>query len=126
MSLFNQFYTLDAAADAAAQQAAGGSMYTSLILIVVMVLVFYFIGVRPQKKQEKETQKMRDSLTVGDEITTIGGIVGKVVNVREDMIFIETGSDRTKMKIARWAIRSIEKKVGEEKEVKPASFKMKK
>lgn len=125
MSLFNQFYTLDAAADAAAP-AAGGSMGFSLFLIIAMVLVFYFIGVRPQKKQEKETQKMRDSLTVGDEITTIGGIVGKVVNVREDMIFIETGSDRTKMKIARWAIRSIEKKVGQEKEVKPASFKVKK
>lgn len=126
MSLFNQFYTLDAAADAAAAPAAGGSMGFSLFLIIAMVLVFYFIGVRPQKKQEKETQKMRDSLTVGDEITTIGGIVGKVVNVREDMIFIETGSDRTKMKITRWAIRSIEKKAGQEKEVKPASFKVKK
>lgn len=121
-SLFNQIYTLEAAAP----EAGAGSMWSSLILVVVMVAVFYFIGIRPQKKQEKETNAMRNSLMIGDEITTIGGIVGKIVNIREEMIIIETGSDRTKMKIARWAIRSVEKKAGEEAEKKPATFKVKK
>lgn len=120
-SLFNQIYTLEAA-----NPDAAGGMWSSLILVAVMVAVFYFIGIRPQKKQEKETNAMRNSLMIGDEITTIGGIVGKIVNIREEMIIIETGSDRTKMKIARWAIRSVEKKAGEEAEKKPATFKVKK
>ncbi len=123
-SLFNQIHALEAAAPEAG--AGTGGMFSSLILVVVMVAVFYFIGIRPQKKQEKETNAMRNSLVIGDEITTIGGIVGKIVNIREEMIIIETGSDRTKMKIARWAIRSVEKKVGEEAEKKPATFKVKK
>ncbi len=121
-SLFNQIYALEATAP----EAGAGGMWSSLLLIVVMVAVFYFIGIRPQKKQEKETNAMRNSLMIGDEITTIGGIVGKIVNIREEMIIIETGSDRTKMKIARWAIRSVEKKSGEEAEKKPATFKVKK
>ena len=93
-----------------------------------MIAIFYFIGIRPQKKQEKAANDMRNSLVVGDEITTIGGIVGKVVNIREENIVIETSSDRTKMKIARWAVRSVEKKVGAEntQEQKPATFKVKK
>ena len=124
-SLFNQIYALEATADATA--GTGGSMFTSIILIVAMVAVFYFIGIRPQKKQEKQTAAMRDGLMVGDEITTIGGIVGRIVNIREDMIVIESGTARTKIKIARWAVRSVEKKIEEPKEEqKPATFKVKK
>ncbi len=125
-SLFNHVYSLEAAADTATA-GAGGSMFTSIILIVAMVAVFYFIGIRPQKKQEKQTAAMRDGLMVGDEITTIGGIVGRIVNIREDMIVIESGTARTKIKIARWAVRSVEKKIEEPKEEpKPATFKVKK
>lgn len=60
--------------------------------------------IRPQKKKQKEEQNMRDSIQVGDEITTIGGIMGRVVTVKEDSIIIETGADRNKMKITRWAV----------------------
>lgn len=115
----NQFYTLEAAAE---QQQGGGMMF-SLISIVLMIAIFYFIGIRPQKKQEKETKAMRDSLRVGNEITTIGGIIGKIVNIREDVLIIETGADRTKMKIARWAVQKVNEEV---QEAKPATFKVKK
>ena len=117
----------EAAAATAAQQGGIGSLLSTLAIPVLLIAVFYFIAIRPQKKQEKETANMRDNLMVGDEITTIGGIAGRVVNIREDMLVIETGSDRTKIKIARWAVRSVEKKVGgEAEEKKPASFKLKK
>lgn len=114
----------------ATPEASPVSMYGSIIMLVVFFAFAYFFMIRPQKKQEKETKQMRDSIAVGDEITTIGGIIGKVCNVRDDTLTIETGSDRTKLKIARWAVRSIEKKFGvaeETAETKPAaSYKVKK
>ena len=114
-------------AAATAQQGGILSMLSTLAIPVLLIAVFYFIAIRPQKKQEKETANMRDNLMVGDEITTIGGISGRIVNIREEMLVIETGSDRTKIKIARWAVRSVEKKVnGDVEEKKPASFKVKK
>lgn len=67
--------------------------------------MFYFFMIRPQKKREKEVEKMRSSIEVGDEIVTSGGIIGRVVSIREDTIVIETGSDRSKIRIARWAIQ---------------------
>ena len=98
-----------------------------LLPIILMVAVFYFVGIRPQKKQEKEAKAMRDGLAIGDEIVTIGGIVGRIVNKREDSIVIETSSDRTKIKIETWAIRNVVKKANEPKEEqKPATFKVKK
>ena len=77
--------------------------FAPLVLIIVLM---YFILIRPQKKKEKEVQKMRSSLEIGDDITTIGGIIGRVVSMKEDTIVIETGSDRSKMRLARWAIQS--------------------
>ena len=76
--------------------------------ILLVVVVMYFILIRPQRKREKETQKMRNSIQVGDEVTTSGGIVGRVVSLREDTVVIETGSDRSKIRIKRWAIQSNE------------------
>jgi len=70
--------------------------------------VFYFLLIRPQKKKEKETQRMRNSIQVGDEIVTAGGIVGLVVSIKEDTVVIETGNDRSKVRIKRWAIQSNE------------------
>jgi preprotein translocase subunit YajC len=67
----------------------------------------YFLMIRPQKKKQKEEQKMRNSLRVGDEITTIGGITGRVLNIKEDDLVIETGADRTKMTIKKWALQSV-------------------
>ena len=125
MSIFNQIHTLQAATEG--QQGGTMGMLVSFLPIILMIAIFYFIGIRPQKKQEKAANDMRNNLLVGDEITTIGGIVGRVVNIREDVIVIETSADRTKIKIARWAVRSVEKKVGEEKtESTPATFKVKK
>lgn len=79
-----------------------------LLPILLVVVVMYFILIRPQRKREKETQKMRNNVQVGDEITTSGGIIGRVVSLREDTVVIETGSDRSKIRIKRWAIQSNE------------------
>lgn len=84
---------------------AAGSMVTSLISLVMVVLVFYFFIIRPQSKKDKEASKMRSSLQVGDDIITIGGIVGTIVNIKEDTLVIETGSDRSKIRITRWAVQ---------------------
>lgn len=89
--------------------AAQGSGSNPMVMIVMMAVLFgamYFFTIRPQKKKQKEEQQMRDSLQIGDEITTIGGIVGRVVTIKDDSIVIETGADRNKMKIMRWAIQS--------------------
>ena len=79
------------------------------ILMMVLVAVgMYFLVFRPQKKQEKEAQAMRNNIRVGDEITTIGGIIGKVVSIKEETLMIETGHDRTKIRILKSAIRSVD------------------
>ena len=85
---------------------AGGSNPMSLIMIVGMVALMYFMVLRPQKKRQKEEQEMRDSIQIGDEIVTIGGIMGRVVTVKDDSIVIETGTDRTKIKFLRSAIQT--------------------
>ena len=81
----------------------------------------YFMMIRPQKKRQKEEQEMRSSLEIGDEIITIGGIVGKVVTIREQDIVIETGADKTKMRIQRWAVNTnVTKTEQHKKEVEAA------
>lgn len=108
---------------AASGSAAGGKNGTTsyIILMVVLLAVMYFMMIRPQKKRQKEEQEMRSSLEIGDEIITIGGIVGKVVTIREEDIVIETGADRTKMKIQRWAINTnVTKTEQHKKEVEAA------
>ena len=89
---------------------AGSWMYYLVTFgpLVLIVVLMYFIMIRPQRKKQKEEQKMRNSLRVGDEITTIGGICGRVVNVKEDGLIIETGADRNKMSIKKWAIQSVD------------------
>ena len=77
-------------------------------MLIAVVVIFYFFGIRPQKKQEKETKAMRDSLQVGDEITTIGGIIGKVISIKEETVMIETGHDRMQIRILKSAVRSID------------------
>ncbi|MBQ3099734.1 MAG: preprotein translocase subunit YajC [Clostridia bacterium] len=105
---------MEAAADAGSGSPLAG--YSTIIMIVAMVAIFYFLLYRPQKKQEKETARMRNSLEVGDEITTIGGIIGAVVSIKEDTVTIETGKDRCKIRIHRSAVRSIDVKANEEYE----------
>ncbi len=86
--------------------AAAGSSSKMLILLIGMFAVMYFVVMRPQKKRQKEEQEMRNAVEIGDEITTIGGICGRVVTVKENHLIIETGADRNRMQITRWAIQS--------------------
>ena len=81
-----------------------GSQWSFYIMIAVMIGAMYFVMIRPQKKRQKEEQSMRDNIEVGDEITTIGGVMGRVVTVKEDSLIIETGADRAKIKFARWCV----------------------
>ncbi|MCL2022791.1 MAG: preprotein translocase subunit YajC [Oscillospiraceae bacterium] len=80
------------------------SPYTMLLIMGGIFLVMYFVMIRPQKKRQKEEQEMRETIEVGDEITTIGGIIGRVLTVKEESLIIETGADRVKMKMARWCV----------------------
>ena len=104
--LFNYLCMGAPAAGGSGTAQQGGSPITMILLLVGMMVVMYFIMIRPQKKKQAEDQKLRDSVQIGDEITTIGGINGRVVTVKEDSIVIETGADRTKMKLMRWAIQT--------------------
>ena len=81
-----------------------GSMWSSIIMMALIIVVFWFFIIRPQRKKDKETAKMRSELQVGDEIVTSGGIIGIIVSMKEDSLVIETGSDRSKVRLARWAI----------------------
>ncbi len=99
----------------AATEPTQGNLLMSILPFVLMIVVFYFFLIRPQKKQEKETAAMRNSLQVGDEVTTIGGIVGRITHVKDDIITIETGADRNKIRFRKSAIATVDKKYGEEK-----------
>ena len=93
-------------------EAAGGgvgSFVTMGLLLVVMVAMFFFTS-RSNKKQEKEAKNMRDSLQVGDEITTIGGIIGKVVSIKEETLVLETSHDRTRIRILKTAVSRVDVK----------------
>ena len=76
--------------------------------LVIIIVLFYFLLIRPQRKRDKAEREMRNSIAVGDEISTIGGFIGRVVNIKDDVLIIESSNDRTKLKIYRWAIRGKE------------------
>lgn len=77
-----------------------------IIMLVVMVAVFYFMLIRPENKRKKEAEQMRSSVKEGDEVTTIGGIIGTVVNVKDDKFVMETSADKVRIELAKWAISS--------------------
>ncbi len=110
----------------------GGSLKDSLPMLLMMGGLFaamYFFTIRPQKKQQKREQELRDSTQIGDEITTIGGICGKVVSVKDDTIVIETGSDRVKIKFKKYAIQTnhtANEKIQAEREATRAAMQEKK
>ena len=87
--------------------------YWSLLLIPVLLVLMYFFMIRPQKKQEQQDNAMRDSLAVGDEVTTIGGIIGKVVSIKGETFVLETTKDRTKIRFLKAAVRSIDVKAAD-------------
>ena len=109
---------------AGAGAASGGVMM--VVYLVAIVAFFYFFMIRPQKKQEKETAAMRNSLSIGDEITTIGGIVGRITHIKDDIVTIETGADRNKIRIRKNAVSTVDKKYGEEKSAPKGGYKVKK
>lgn len=92
-----------------------GGMGT-IIMLVVLVVVFYFLLIRPQKKQEKKDAEMRNSLEIGDEVITIGGIIGQIVKIKGETVTIATGKDRTTLRFLRTAIREVTVKINEPKE----------
>ena len=83
-------------------------MGSSIIMLVAMLAIFYFMLIRPENKRKKEAEAMRSAVKVGDRITTIGGICGTVVNVKEDRLVVETGADQVRIEFAKWAISSNE------------------
>ena len=87
-----------------------GSMIVTILMLVAVFVVFYFFGIRPQKKQEKQQAEMRNNLQVGDEITTIGGIIGKIVSIKEETLVLETSRDGTKIRILKSAVRNVDVK----------------
>ena len=80
---------------------------TTIIMIVAMIAIFYFFMIRPESKKKKKLADMRSSLSVGDTITTIGGILGKVVAIENEKITFETGEDRVRVQIAKWAVSTV-------------------
>ncbi len=107
------------AADAVAEEPLpwyAGLLGSPIPMLVIMVAIFYFLLIRPENKRKKETTNMRNNLKTGDEITTIGGIMGRITNVKDDVITIETGADKNKLKIAKWAVSSVNKKDEEKPE----------
>ena len=88
---------------------AGGT----LIMLALLFVVMYFFMIRPQKKQEKKDAEMRNSLAVGDEVTTIGGIIGKVISIKEETFVLETTREKTQIRFLKGAIRSIDVKVAD-------------
>ena len=104
------------------ESTGGGSSMLSIVLMVVLFIgVFYLFGIRPQKKQERQAAEMRNSLMVGDEITTIGGIIGKIVSIKEETMVIETTRDHTRIRLLKSAVRSVDVRVEEPRAAKAES-----
>lgn len=92
---------------------SGGSMWLSIGMIALLFVALYFFMIRPQKKQEKKDAAMRDALQVGDEVTTIGGIIGKVVSIKGETFVLETTKDKTKIRFLKGAIRTVDVKAAD-------------
>ncbi len=115
--------------EATSAGATGGSQYSMIFMLIAMFAVMYFTMIRPQKKRQKEEQEMRNAVDIGDEITTIGGICGRIISVKEDNLVIETGADKTRMLITRWAVQqnntAMERLAAEREAAKAAAEKAK-
>ncbi len=99
------FYFLTEAADTASTT---GGLGGTIFMLVAMVGIFYFMLIRPENKRKKEAEALRSGVKVGDKITTIGGITGTVVNVKDDKFVMETGSDQVRIEFAKWALSTNE------------------
>ena len=88
--------------------AANNGSWFSILLIAFFIFILYFLMIRPQKKREREDQAMRDALCVGDEVTTIGGIIGKVISIKDETFVLETTKAKTRIRFLKGAIRSVD------------------
>ncbi len=116
-------------AGASAEGAQQSGSFSMIIMMAVLFAAMYFFTIRPQKKQQKMEQELRENTQIGDEITTIGGICGRVVAVKDDTIVIETGSDRVKIKFKKYAIQTnhtANEKIQAEREAAKAAMQEKK
>ena len=109
--MFDLFTTAHAAAAAEGAPASGGMF--SIVWLVAMIVVFYFVLVRPQKKQEKKMKEMLAALQVGDKVITAGGIAGKIVKIKDDFVYLETGfvgnpNQQATLKMEKAAIKHVE------------------
>ncbi len=113
MNLVSKLLLLAEDAATTGEQATQGGalgLLGSFLPLILIVVLMYFMMIRPQKKKQKEEQQMRNNLRVGDELTTIGGVKGRVVNIKDDTVTIESGADRTKVQFEKWAIQSVHTK----------------
>lgn len=90
--------------DAAVDPTGAGGLTSTIIMVVAMLAIFYFMLIRPENKRKKEAEELRSNLKVGDKITTIGGIVGTVVHVKDDKFVLETGADQVRIEFVKWAL----------------------
>ena len=90
--------------DAAVDPTGAGSLTSTIIMVVAMIAIFYFMLIRPENKRKKEAEELRSNLKVGDKITTIGGIVGTVIHVKDDKFVLETGADQVRIEFVKWAL----------------------
>lgn len=102
----SQFFSLLVATsdNTAGESNMVATLLTTVLPIVLMIVIFYFLLIRPEKKRSKKMKEMLDNLQVADEVVTSGGIIGRVLSVKEDTVLIETGSDRTRLRVLRSAI----------------------
>ena len=91
------------------ETSTGAMLMANILPVVLVIAVMYFMLIRPQQKKDQKLKDMRSSIEIGDGVTTIGGIVGRVVSIKEDTIVIETGTERSKIRFKRWAISEVEK-----------------
>ena len=91
----------------------GGGAWGTILMVGLLFVFLYFFMIRPQKKQEKKDADMRNSLSVGDEVTTIGGIIGKVISIKDETFVLETTREKTQIRFLKGAVRSIDVKVAE-------------
>ena len=105
----NHLFLLDAASGTT-ENVGAGSLLLMLLPYALIIVALYFIMIRPQSKKRKKEEAMRKGAQIGDEITTIGGVVGRIVSIKDEneTLVIETGTDRSKMRIKRWAIGSVD------------------
>ena len=103
----SNFFNLYATSSGGADLAGGGGTFT-IVWLVIMVALFYFMLIRPQKKQEKADRQLRASLQAGDKIVTIGGFTGRILSVKDDEVTFETGAAKTRLTVKKWAIQTRE------------------